>query len=74
MDILSQEVRCHGVCYFVDDVVFIEEAHNRVNAKLEVWRQYLKGSGSAKPRPKLLGLGCGYSRRMRIQESNFGKI
>ncbi|KAG5573192.1 hypothetical protein H5410_062958 [Solanum commersonii] len=28
----------HGVCYFADDIVLIDEAE-RVNARLEVWRQ-----------------------------------
>ncbi|KAG5618327.1 hypothetical protein H5410_018151 [Solanum commersonii] len=28
----------HGVCYFADDIVLIDEAAGRVSARLEVWR------------------------------------
>ncbi|KAG5596183.1 hypothetical protein H5410_037415 [Solanum commersonii] len=46
---------------FADDIVLIDETRNRVNARLEVWRQTLESKGFRLSRTKTEYLGCKFS-------------
>ncbi|KAK4717677.1 hypothetical protein R3W88_016015 [Solanum pinnatisectum] len=47
MDVLTQHIQGEISWYmlFVDEIVLIDETHNRVNAKLEVWRRTFEYNG-----------------------------
>ncbi|KAG5623700.1 hypothetical protein H5410_008918 [Solanum commersonii] len=51
--------KSHGVCYS-DDIVLIDETRDKVNARLEVWRQALESKGLRLSRTKRIFeyLGC----------------
>ncbi|XP_015158910.1 uncharacterized protein [Solanum tuberosum] len=46
---------------FADDIVLIDETRDRVNARLEVWRQTLESKGFRLSRTKTEYLGCKFS-------------
>ncbi|KAG5581032.1 hypothetical protein H5410_051659 [Solanum commersonii] len=46
---------------FADDIVLIDETRDRVNARLEVWRQTLESKGFGLSRTKTEYLGCKFS-------------
>ncbi|KAG5572388.1 hypothetical protein H5410_062154 [Solanum commersonii] len=46
---------------FADDIVLIDEMRNRVNVRLEVWRQTLESKGFRLSRNKTEYLGCKFS-------------
>ncbi|KAG5584745.1 hypothetical protein H5410_045179 [Solanum commersonii] len=46
---------------FADDIVLIDETLDRVNARLEVWRQTLESKGFRLSRTKIEYLGCKFS-------------
>ncbi|WMV56312.1 hypothetical protein MTR67_049697 [Solanum verrucosum] len=46
---------------FADDIVLIDETRDRVNARLEVWRQTLESKGFKLSRTKTEYLGCKFS-------------
>nr|XP_016498922.1 PREDICTED: uncharacterized protein LOC107817584 [Nicotiana tabacum] len=46
---------------FADDIVLIDETHDGVNARLEVWRQTLESKGIKLSRPKTDYLECKFS-------------
>ncbi|WMV36648.1 hypothetical protein MTR67_030033 [Solanum verrucosum] len=46
---------------FADDIVLIDETRDRVNARLEVWRQALESKGFRLSRTKTEYLGCKFS-------------
>ncbi|KAG5600776.1 hypothetical protein H5410_032146 [Solanum commersonii] len=46
---------------FTDDIVLIDETRNRVNARLEVWRQTLESKGFRLSGTKTEYLGCKFS-------------
>jgi len=56
---------------FVDDIVLIDETRDRVNAKLEVWRQTLKIIGFKLSRTKIeyrRGSGMTHKRFLREKD------
>jgi len=46
---------------FVDDIILIDETHNRVNATLEVWRQTPESKGFKLSKTKTEYLECKFS-------------
>ncbi|KAG5611180.1 hypothetical protein H5410_022461 [Solanum commersonii] len=51
-------VRCHGVCFFADNIALIDETCGEVDARLEVWRQILESKGFKLTKTKTEYLEC----------------
>ncbi|XP_015159328.1 uncharacterized protein [Solanum tuberosum] len=63
MDELTQSIQGNvpWCMLFADDIVLIDETRDRVNARLEVWRQTLESKGFRLSRTKTEYLGCKFS-------------
>ncbi|WMV29994.1 hypothetical protein MTR67_023379 [Solanum verrucosum] len=63
MDELTRSIqeRVPWCMLFADDIVLIDETRDRVNARLEVWRQTLESKGFRLSRTKTEYLGCKFS-------------
>jgi len=48
---------------FVDDIVLIDETRDRVNAKLELWRQTLESRGFKLSKIKTEYMKCKFSKQ-----------
>ncbi|GMP34983.1 hypothetical protein CsSME_00007628 [Camellia sinensis var. sinensis] len=60
---------CHGICFFADDVLLVDEIREGVNTKLEIWRETLESKEFRISRTKTEYIECNFSNN-RIEGVN----
>ncbi|KAI0514206.1 hypothetical protein KFK09_010241 [Dendrobium nobile] len=50
-----------GVCFFADDIIFVDKTREGVEGKLELWRSTLKSKGFHSSRSKTEYMECNFS-------------